>query len=261
VITAALNKIPPALDVLIRERPKITSALEKLGTFSDTATRLVNDSKADLVKNLENLVPTFQALADIGPGIDDALGWATVFPYGQGLIDRGLRGDFMNLYAIVDLTVTRLRKTLLLGTRWGLAGAQLVPAPGDSGYDAYYRTNPGNPLIAVPPQGAGPPPRMGAGNVGVAPWEAPPPPQPSGPEGPTPFGQGNTAPPPYWDELGVPGAPPPANTAPPPESTNLGLPLFQGQAPPPSARGPYPAENQSVTLVAPPFAPQDEGSG
>jgi ABC-type transporter Mla subunit MlaD len=37
VLTRALNKIPPALDVLIKERLGITTALEKLGTFSETA--------------------------------------------------------------------------------------------------------------------------------------------------------------------------------------------------------------------------------
>jgi phospholipid/cholesterol/gamma-HCH transport system substrate-binding protein len=250
VITAALNKIPPALDVLIRERPQITTALEKLGVLSDTATRLVNDSKADLVKNLQNLEPTFRALADIGPGIDDAVAYTTTFPFSQGIIDRGVHGDYMNLYAILDLTVTRLRRTLLLGTRWGWDGAEMVPAPGDPGYDAYYRTNPGNALVGVPPEGSGPPPPMGTGGVGVAPWEAPPPPQPPGLP-PTPWGQ--PAPPPQWDQLGVP--PPP-----PPSSTNLGLPLFQGTAPPPSARGPYPAENQSAPAAAAPvdFPPKDE---
>ena len=58
VISQALQKIPPALDVLIRERPRITAALEKLRVFSDTASRLINDTQADLVKNLQNLEPT-----------------------------------------------------------------------------------------------------------------------------------------------------------------------------------------------------------
>lgn len=54
VITQALRKIPPALDVLIRERPRITAALDKLRVFSNTATHLVNQTQADLVKNLQN---------------------------------------------------------------------------------------------------------------------------------------------------------------------------------------------------------------
>ncbi|MCW2554980.1 MAG: mammalian cell entry protein, partial [Mycobacterium sp.] len=53
VINAALQRIPRALEVLDRERPNLTTALTKLGTFSDTAHRLVNDTQADLVNNLK----------------------------------------------------------------------------------------------------------------------------------------------------------------------------------------------------------------
>ena len=69
VIDRALKDIPPALDVLIKERPKLTTALVKLGQFSDTATGLVNDAGADLVTDLKNLEPTLKALADIGPDL------------------------------------------------------------------------------------------------------------------------------------------------------------------------------------------------
>ncbi len=51
VLTRALRKVPPALEVLIRERPRLTTALDKLRVFSDTATGLINDTQADLVKN------------------------------------------------------------------------------------------------------------------------------------------------------------------------------------------------------------------
>ncbi|MDT5338800.1 MAG: phospholipid/cholesterol/gamma-HCH transport system substrate-binding protein, partial [Mycobacterium sp.] len=97
VINEALQRIPRALEVLDRERPQLVTALTKLGTFSDTANRLVNDSQADLVKNLQNVAPTIQALADVGPDLDAGLAYATVFPYGQNLIDRAVRGDFINL--------------------------------------------------------------------------------------------------------------------------------------------------------------------
>ena len=130
VLTEALNKLPPALDVLIKERPHITTALEKLGTFSDTATRLVNDAQADLVKNLQNLEPTLRALADVGPDLAAALAYVTLYPFSQSLIDRGVRGDYMNLWAVVDFTRERLKRTLLLGTRWGQPQMPLKPAVG-----------------------------------------------------------------------------------------------------------------------------------
>ena len=63
VIDRALKEIPPAIDVLIKERPNFTTALGRLGQFSNTATQLVNDAGDDLVKNLENLGPVLGALA------------------------------------------------------------------------------------------------------------------------------------------------------------------------------------------------------
>ena len=137
VLTNALNRIPPALDVLVRERPNLTSALVKLGSFSNLAAGLVNDTKVDLVRNLRNLEPTLRALADVGPKLDTALSYFTAFPYGQSFIDRGIRGDYLNQFIIFDLTVPRLKRTLMLGTSWGQEGAKLVPAPGDPWYTTY----------------------------------------------------------------------------------------------------------------------------
>jgi phospholipid/cholesterol/gamma-HCH transport system substrate-binding protein len=165
VIDQALQKIPPALDVLIRERPRITTALEKLRIFSDTATGLVNNTQADLVKNLQNLEPTIRALADVGPPLDTAVAYVPTFPFGQDGIDRAIRGDYINLYVTLDLTLPRLKRSLLLGTRWAQPDAQLPAAPGEP----YYLNHTYNPLAApvtLPseaPQPAGLPPQTPVG--------------------------------------------------------------------------------------------------
>lgn len=159
VITRVLTEIPPAMDVLIKERPRITTALQKLGTFSDTSTRLVNNVQADLVTNLRNLEPTIRALADVGDGLDHAIAYATVFPFGQNVIDEGLRGDYMNLWDILDFTVPRLKRTTFLGTRWGQQGTPLVPAPGEP-YYLQYTLDPLSAPVAPPPV-APPPPAAG----------------------------------------------------------------------------------------------------
>jgi virulence factor Mce-like protein len=156
-ITRALREIPPALDVLLRERPRLVAALDKLRVFSDTATGVVSATKDDLVRNLQNLEPTIRALADVGPDISTALAFATVFPLGQNLIDRGIRGDYMNLFVTIDLTRERLKRGLLAGTRFGDENIELVPAPGDRGYNDYYTRNPMGVGIA-PPASAPPPP-------------------------------------------------------------------------------------------------------
>ena len=162
VIDRALKQIPPALDVLIRERPRLTTALTKLGEFSDEATALVNDAGDDLVKDLQNLAPALGALADIGPDLNLALLWATAFPYGPTFADRITRGDYINLFASFDLTYPRLKKTLLLGTRWGDENAKLIPAPGDP----YYMNYSYSPLtlgVSPPPAEMPPPPEAGPG--------------------------------------------------------------------------------------------------
>jgi virulence factor Mce-like protein len=141
-VVRALDTVPPALDVLIAERPKLTAALDRLRVFSDTATGLINDTQTDFVANLQNLEPTLRALADVGPDLDTALAFATTFPYPQNLVDRAVRGDYMNYYLVIDLTVNRLKRGLMLGTRWGQPGLPLIPAPGDPGYDAFYSQNP-----------------------------------------------------------------------------------------------------------------------
>ncbi|OMC29376.1 mammalian cell entry protein [Mycobacterium sp. GA-1841] len=151
VITRTLKDVPPALDVLIAERPRITTALDKMRVFSDTTRGLIDDSRNDLVTTLHNLEPTVRALADVGPEIDTALAFLPVMPFGQNVIDRGIKGDYMNLFAVFDLTVPRLKRGLLTGTRWGDEHIHLVPAPGDPGYDAYYANSPLTAPLQSPP--------------------------------------------------------------------------------------------------------------
>lgn len=133
-VTDVLTELPPALDVLLAQRPALTTALDRLRVFSDTATAVVTDTRADLVATLRNLEPTLGALADVGPQLDAALAYATVYPYGQKTIDRAVVGDYLNLFATVDLTIPRLRRELLLGTPWGDPTAVVQAAIGDPGY-------------------------------------------------------------------------------------------------------------------------------
>ena len=214
VITQALRKLPPALEVLIKERPRLTAALDHLRTFSNTATGLINDTQADLVRNLKNLEPTIKGLADVGPNLDLALAALTVFPFTQNFVDRAIRGDYFNLHVDLDLTIPKLKGGLFLGTHWGQLGEQLIPAPGDPFY-LQYTLDPLHAGAAPPPGPQAPPP--------AAPPPGPPPPGPAQPNlqfsAPLP---GPVAPPPGFGPLPGPAAAPPApgpagpNPAPPP---------------------------------------------
>lgn len=216
VIDAALKRIPRALAVLDQQRPNLTTALTKLGEFSDTANRLVNDTQTELVTNLQNLQPTIKALADVGPDLDASLAYATVFPYGQNLIDRAVRGDFINLFATVDISGPRLRKSIFLGSRAGQEGRDLVPLPGETFFQRYTYDPLGRPLAPAPAGG------------------------PLGPVPPDNPGL-NADPPGAAQSLPGPGSYPAQLPAPPPAETG----------PMPAEAGPMPAVTGPVLPVVP----------
>lgn len=151
-VTAALRTVPPALDALLAERARLVTAMQKLSEFSDTATRLVNSTQADLVRNLTNLEPTLKALADVGPYLGTVLAYLPLFPFSQNFVDRAIRGDYINIFATMDLTIPRLKRSLFLGTRWGDPNAELVPAPGDPVHLQYSYAPQSAGLGAPPPE-------------------------------------------------------------------------------------------------------------
>jgi phospholipid/cholesterol/gamma-HCH transport system substrate-binding protein len=218
VITQALRTLPPALDVLIKERPRLTAALDGLRKFSNTANGLINDTQADLVRNLKNLEPTVKGLADVGPDIDTALTALTVFPFTQNFVDRAVRGDYFNLHVQFDLSIPRLKRGLFLGTHFGQLGEQQIPAVGDPPYLQYTR----DPLHAgfAPPPGA----------------QAPPPPGPPAP-GPAQPNLQFSAPLP-----GPAAAPPGFGPLPGPAAASPPEPVAPNAAPPPPPPGIPPTE-------------------
>jgi len=239
VITQALHKLPPALDVLIKERPRLTAALDGLRKFSNTATGLINDTQADLVRNLKNLEPTVKGLADVGPDIDTALAALTVFPFTQNFVDRAVRGDYFNLHVVLDLTIPKLKSGLFLGTHWGQLGEQLIPAPGDPPYLQYTR----DPLHGGfgPPPGP-PPPGPPASPAGV-PLPGPQAPPPPGPPAPGPAQPNLQFSAPLPGPAAVPPGPLPGPAAAPPGFRPLPGPAA---ASPPAPAAPNAAPPQGI---------------
>jgi phospholipid/cholesterol/gamma-HCH transport system substrate-binding protein len=235
VLTDALRKVPPALEVFIKERPRLTAALDHLRVFSDTATGLINNTQADLVKDLKNLEPTIRALADVGPGLGTALAASTVFPFTQNFVDRAIRGDYFNLHFQFDITIPKLKQSLFLGTHWGQVGEQLVPAPGEP-YYLNYTYDPLAPGVAKPPGPVAPPLPGPPQPPGVPPaGPQAPPPGPAQPNlqfsAPLP---GPAAPPPVFGPLPGPAAPPPGfGPLPGPAAAPPGPPLAGANPAPP----------------------------
>lgn len=155
VLDQALATIPDALGVLNDERDKLVEAADQLSKFSALTVDSVNKSKANLVRELTQLGPVLESLADAGPALTRALSLLLTFPFPNETFQNFQRGDYANLTAIVDLTLSRIDQGLFTGTRWECHLTQLelqwgrtigqFPSPCTAG----YRGTPGNPLTAV----------------------------------------------------------------------------------------------------------------
>ncbi|MFZ2174031.1 MAG: MCE family protein [Rhodococcus sp. (in: high G+C Gram-positive bacteria)] len=155
VVADALDKLPPALQVLVDQQRHLVDAATRLGTFSDTATHVIDATKSDLLTVLNNLAPTLRAVADAGPVLGKALAGAALYPFSQYVVDHQVRGDYMNLFATLDLRVGRFRNELLAGTPLGRSVVALPSIVGSTPATAPHSTNPlaqpVTPATVVPP--------------------------------------------------------------------------------------------------------------
>lgn len=148
VVDRALSTVPDALAVLRDERETIANAVDQIGKFSALAADSVNQTKENLVKELRDLGPVLESLANAGQDLTRSLDFYSTFPFPKPTLSKWLRGDYANLTAVVDLTLSRLDAGLFTGTffegeltelelQWGRTIGQM-PSP----YTAR------NPLIA-----------------------------------------------------------------------------------------------------------------
>jgi phospholipid/cholesterol/gamma-HCH transport system substrate-binding protein len=143
VLDRALHTIPQALEVLKDDREHLVEALDQFGEFSALAADSINSTKESLVQELADIGPVLAALADAGPALTRSLSLFSTFPWPKEGVLKWLRGDYANLTAIFDLTLSRLDTSLLTGTRlegaltrlemhWGRTIGQM-PSPATAG--------------------------------------------------------------------------------------------------------------------------------
>ncbi|WP_396885520.1 MCE family protein [Mycobacterium sp. SMC-8] len=139
VLDAAIRTIPDALAVLADARGELTEASSAFGKFSALAADSVNQTKENLVKELNAIGPILESLANTGPSLTRALDAFVIMPFPKSQASNWIRGESANLTATFDLTLSRLDNGLLTGTRfegeltelemqWGRTIGQ-VPSP------------------------------------------------------------------------------------------------------------------------------------
>ena len=148
VLDKALKAIPDALAVLKDQRQNIADAFDSVGKFSALTADSVNQTKGNIVKELNQLGPVLQSLADAGPALTRSLSLFGTYPWPKETVSNWFRGDLANLSPVFDLTLSRLDMNLFTGTRfegnltklemqWGRTIGQ-IPSPYTGG----------NPLVA-----------------------------------------------------------------------------------------------------------------
>jgi phospholipid/cholesterol/gamma-HCH transport system substrate-binding protein len=118
VVDRALKTFPDALSVLKDQRAHLADALDQLGKFSALAADSVNQTKENLVKELNDIGPVLKSLADSGPALTRSLDFFATYPFPKPTLRNWLRGDYANLTAVIDLTLSRLDSSFLTGTRF-----------------------------------------------------------------------------------------------------------------------------------------------
>lgn len=118
VLDKAFKTIPEALALLNQERDNLAEAAYQLSRFTESTTTVVNQSKASLVKELRDIGPVLESLANAGPAMTRALSLILTFPFPNETIEKWQRGDYANMTAVIDLTLSRLDQSFFTGTRW-----------------------------------------------------------------------------------------------------------------------------------------------
>jgi phospholipid/cholesterol/gamma-HCH transport system substrate-binding protein len=149
VLDHALKTIPDALAVLADERGNLVEAADKLGKFTALTADTVNQSKDSLVKELRDVGPVLESLANAGPSLTRSLSLIATYPFPNETIEKWQRGEYANLTAIFDLTLSRIDSGVFTGTRWegNLTELEMQWGRTIGQYPSPYTA--GNPLVAA----------------------------------------------------------------------------------------------------------------
>lgn len=150
-----LTEIPPLIEHFADTRTLFADATESLGRFSDVANQALAQSRANLYRNLLSLQRPLRELGRAAPYVVDGLRLGLTAPFNIDGVDKVIRGDFINISAAFDLTLSTIDNTTLSGTGWSGMLRALEQAWGrdpetmipDVRYTPNPNNAPGGPLV------------------------------------------------------------------------------------------------------------------
>ena len=108
----ALDHVTPGVTLLNQQRTNLTAALTALTSFSTVANRVIDHSQDDLVGDLDDLKPILANLAAAGDSLPKSLDVAGTLLFPLSTFKNSFRGDFVNVYASVDLSLQAVNPLL-----------------------------------------------------------------------------------------------------------------------------------------------------
>ena len=143
-LAGAIDNLGPGLQVLNDQRTQLVTMLQSLQSLSDVAVATVNASQEDIVADLKALTPALQKLGEAGSDLPKSLQLLFTIPFTDEAMN-GVKGDYFNLYAKIDLNLQEILNNLsrsrnnplqdipiiggLTGGQEGAADGPLLPIP------------------------------------------------------------------------------------------------------------------------------------
>jgi phospholipid/cholesterol/gamma-HCH transport system substrate-binding protein len=165
-IDTALQNIGPGLDVINQQRDLLVSMLQGLARLGDVGTRIINQSAANTVADLQELQPILTQLAAAGPDLAGSLDLLLTYPFpASSVIGTGKGGStplnyrqdqrtggyalFTNMTASLQLDLTQVLCRYAIDPATG-ALKVLRPEDVPGGQCGQAGTPPGNQAAAAP---------------------------------------------------------------------------------------------------------------
>ena len=150
-----LTDVPPLIQHFADTRELFADATESLGRFSDAANRALADTRPNLYQSLRSLQRPLRQLVPASPFVAGALKLGLTAPFNIDDVAQVIRGDYVNVSAILDLTLSTIDNTTLTGTgfsgalraleqSWGRNPDTMIP---DVRYTPNPNDAPGGPLV------------------------------------------------------------------------------------------------------------------
>ena len=150
-----LTEFPPLIKHFADTRDLFADAVEALGRISVAADNALAPSSANLHTNLQNLQRPLKQLGRASPYLVGALKLMLTAPFSIENVPKVVRGDYMNLSPLIDLTLSAIDNGVLSGTgvsgllraleqSWGRDPATMIP---DVRFTPNPHDAPGGPLV------------------------------------------------------------------------------------------------------------------